>query len=127
MLLLGRNHRPDCLVFPAVGKFDVRSNAQRTARRSLVSRYLQTQPHVGWTLSRTMFKLNLGAWSCVGANGQPGSLAIGNILMLLMKPLPAQGGNREVFHIREITKVWNRLFPSAFMVESRSPWIENTR
>jgi hypothetical protein len=28
-----------------------------------------------------------------GANGQPGSMAIGNILMLLMKALTAQGGN----------------------------------
>jgi hypothetical protein len=75
-----------------VCKFDLWSNAPLTARGSLCLGYLQTKPHIGWTLSRTMFKLNRGAWSCVGANGQPGSLAIGNTLMLLMKPLPAQGG-----------------------------------
>ena len=28
----------------------------------------------------------------LGANGQPGSMAIGNTLMLLMKPPAAQGG-----------------------------------
>jgi len=48
---------------------------------------------------------NLGAWSFVGANGQPGSIAIGNTLMLLMKPPTAQVGVPLVFHIRAITKV----------------------
>ena len=35
----------------------------------------------------------LGAWSFIGANGQLGGMAIGNTLMLLMKPPTAQGGN----------------------------------
>jgi hypothetical protein len=34
----------------------------------------------------------LGAWSFIGANGQLGGMAIGNTLMLLMKPPTAQGG-----------------------------------
>jgi hypothetical protein len=69
---------------PAVARFNVWRKA-----RSWYIHYLQTKPHTGWMLFETIS--NLGAWSCVGANGQPGSMAIGNILMLLMKPPPAQG------------------------------------
>jgi hypothetical protein len=39
----------------------------------------------------------LGAWSFIGANGQLGGMAIGNTLMLLMKPPTAQGGSNLKF------------------------------
>src|ERR1039458_2742243 len=79
---------------PAVGR--LKGMAQRAAHYiSVYIGYLQTRPHTGWMLvendAQTIF-FNQGAWSCVGANGQPGSTAIGNTLMLLMKPPPAQGG-----------------------------------
>src|ERR1700686_1201915 len=60
--------------------------------------YRQTKPHIGWMLLEN-FYLNyrcsnfLAPGVLFGANGQPGSMAIGNILMLLMKWPTAQGGN----------------------------------
>src|ERR1039457_2257645 len=39
-----------------------------------------------------------GAWSCLGANGLPRSVAVGNIMMLLTKRPTAQGGKPVVFH-----------------------------
>jgi len=49
-----------------------------------------------------LVKSKPGARSRFGANGQPGSMAIGNILMLLMKPPIAQGGSASVFHTEVI-------------------------
>lgn len=41
-----------------------------------------------------------GAWSLFGRKGQLGSVAVGNILMLLMKPSAAQGGKIDIRSIR---------------------------
>jgi len=60
-----------------------------------------------------MFKLSWRLESCFGANGQPGSRAIGNILMLLMKWPTAQGGNALSFPHLGITKVGQGL-PNPF-------------
>src|SRR5271166_1368320 len=53
----------------------------------------------------SLFKLSRRLEFCFGANGQPGSTAIGNTLMLLMKPSPAQGGSAVTFPHLDITKV----------------------
>src|SRR6202790_4299189 len=72
--------------------------------------YRQTKPHIGWMLLEN-FYLNyrcsnfLAPGVLFGANGQPGSRAIGNILMLLMKWTTAQGGNALSFPHLGITKV----------------------
>jgi hypothetical protein len=58
---------------------------------------------LGSNLVRT-FRFKPGARSLLGANGQPGSVAIGNILMLLAKPPTTQGGNVKVFHIWTLPK-----------------------
>jgi hypothetical protein len=77
-----------------------------TAPGSLQIGYWQTKPHIGWILFendiqtidvRTVVVQTVAVqtWRLgvlLGANGQPGSMAIGNILMLLMKPSNAQGG-----------------------------------
>jgi hypothetical protein len=44
--------------------------------------YRLTKPHIGWMLFENDIQTVsiLGAWSFVGANGQPGSMAIGNNL-----------------------------------------------
>ena len=42
---------------------------------------------------QSLFKVSRRLEFLFGANGQPGSMAIVNILMLLMKPSPAQGGS----------------------------------
>ena len=54
------------------------------------------------TIRLKLVRFKPGAWSRLGANGQPGSMAIGNILMLLMKPPIAQGGSASVFHTEVI-------------------------
>src|ERR1019366_6320708 len=46
-----------------------------------------------------------------GANGQPRSMAIGNTLMLLMKPPPAQGGGALSFPHPALPK-WAKEIPS---------------
>lgn len=53
----------------------------------------------------SMFKLSRRLEFLLGANGQPGSMAIGNTLMLLMKPPTAQGGSAFSFPHLGITKV----------------------
>src|ERR1017187_7211782 len=71
--------------------------ATRSSRRVAHCKPVTGRPNPtsAGSYSRTMFKLsfNLGAWSFIGANGHAGSLAIGNTLMLLMKPPTAQGGS----------------------------------
>src|ERR1700691_1187541 len=56
-------------------------------------------------LKLSLFKLSRRLRVLLGANGQPGSMAIGNILMLLIKPPTAQGGNAFSFPHPGITKV----------------------
>jgi hypothetical protein len=75
--------------------------------------YRQTIPHIGWMLFendaktvdiKMLIQTILAPGVLLGANGQPGSYAVGNILMLLMKPAFAQGGKPPKFST-SITKV----------------------
>jgi hypothetical protein len=68
-----------------------------TTRGELHTGYRLAKPHIDWMLFENDFANDLGAWSLLGANGQPRSMAIGNILMLLMKPPTAQGGRNFSF------------------------------
>jgi hypothetical protein len=118
MLVPRLNHSPDRFVFPC-GRLASR-HSKRVAQRvvtthghytlSLHVGYRQTKPHIGWMLLEN-FYLNyrcsnfLAPGVLFGANGQPGSRAIGNILMLLMKWPTAQGGNALSFPHLGITKV----------------------
>jgi hypothetical protein len=70
-----------------------------TTRGELHTGYRLAKPHIDWMLFENDFANDLGAWSLLGANGQPRSMAIGNTLMLLMKPPTAQGGETLVFHM----------------------------
>jgi hypothetical protein len=90
-------------------------------RGALQTGYRQTKPHIGWmlfendaqTIDVQTVVVQTGAWSLLGANGQPGSMAIGNTLMLLMKPPTAQGGSALSFpHPGHY--LWNpeRMFPA---------------
>ena len=86
MLVPGLDHRPDCFVFPC-GQLASRYS-KRVAPRVVTTRlhidYRQTKPHIGWMLLEN-FYLNyrcsnfLAPGVLFGANGQPGSMAIGNI------------------------------------------------
>jgi hypothetical protein len=81
--------------------------------------YRQTKPDIGWrafendakaadiklTLFNCRYSTILAPGLLLGANSQPGSMAIGNTLMLLMKPATAQGGNTPKFSTQRITKV----------------------
>jgi hypothetical protein len=106
-LIPGLDHRPDCFVFPCGRLVKLWRVVQRTTYCTPPNG--RPNPTSAGYNSRTLFENDvsnyLGAWSFVGANGQPGSMAIGNTLMLLTKPPNAQGGELQVFHIRPITKV----------------------
>jgi hypothetical protein len=52
----------------------------------------------------SLFKLTGRLEFLLGANGQPGSMAIGNTLMLLMKPPNTQGGMPLSFPHRALPK-----------------------
>src|ERR1700704_4173007 len=115
MLVPDLDHRPDCLVFPC-GRLASR-HSKRVAQRVGTTRVFtthrlpadQTSHRLDATrellFNLSMFKLSWRPESCFGANGQPGSRAIGNILMLLMKWSTAQGGNAFSFPHLGITKV----------------------
>jgi len=91
MLVPGLDHRPDCFVFPygRLASWHSKRVAQRVVTThghytlSLHVGYRQTKPHIGWMLLEN-FYLNyrcsnfLAPGVLFGANGQPGSMAIGN-------------------------------------------------
>src|SRR6266481_1736300 len=118
MLLPGLDHRPACLVFPC-GQLPSRHSkrmAQHVVTTPVTTHRLpadQTSHRLDATrellFKLSMFKLSWRPESCFGANGQPGSRAIGNILMLLMKWSTTQGGNAFSFPHLGITKVGQNL------------------
>ena len=97
LLIPGPNLRPDCFVFPAACIVRAWLSAQKLSAELSPKRLDCDQERILKASWRLEF---------VGAKGQPESVAVGNTLMLLMKPSAAQGGSTGNFaHLSTVVTV----------------------
>lgn len=88
LLIPGLDHRPDCFVFPCSLHAGAAGGTMAIGR---------AHPNAAGLRSRANLKTVLAPGVCLGAKGQPESVAVGNIMMLLMKWSAAQGGSVSSF------------------------------